>query len=78
MKQTKILQKCIDALTVEKPDISYIKGMLETLVEMSQDEDAPVYPIPYQSNNFGQPLNTNVDEEEIPEIARPGKLGRLN
>ncbi len=35
MNVTKVLQKCIDALNAEKPDISYIKGMLETVIEMT-------------------------------------------
>lgn len=32
---TKILQKCLDELNKEKPDISYVKGMLETLADLS-------------------------------------------
>ncbi len=29
-----ILKKCIDALKEDKPDLSYLRGMLETLAEM--------------------------------------------
>ncbi len=30
-----ILKKCVDELNAKEPNISYIKGMLETLIEMS-------------------------------------------
>lgn len=33
---TKILQKCIDALSTTEPDLSYIRGMLETLLELTE------------------------------------------
>lgn len=32
---TAILSKCIEELKNEKPDLSYVRGMLETLVEMT-------------------------------------------
>lgn len=32
---TRLLQKCIDKLNEDKPDLSYVKGILETLMEMS-------------------------------------------
>lgn len=31
---TKILQKCLDELGNMEPNISYVRGMLETLIEM--------------------------------------------
>lgn len=34
---TRVLQKCLDELKKEKPDMSYIRGMLETLVEMGEE-----------------------------------------
>lgn len=34
--QTKIIQKALDELKSEKPDLSYVRGMLETLVEMQE------------------------------------------
>lgn len=36
MNNTRILTKCIEALKGEKPDLSYVRGMLETLVEMQE------------------------------------------
>ena len=44
MIHTKILQKCIDELNKENPDLSYLKGMLETLSEMSEQSVSPAYP----------------------------------
>lgn len=34
----KILQKVLDALAQEQPDISYIRGILETLIENLPEE----------------------------------------
>lgn len=34
--QNSILQKCVDELNKENPDLSYVKGMLETLIAMTQ------------------------------------------
>ena len=31
---TIILKKCLDELTQDKPNIDYVRGMLETLIEM--------------------------------------------
>lgn len=36
-----ILQKCVDELKTEKPDLSYVRGMIETLIAVA--EKAPVY-----------------------------------
>ena len=43
----KILQKCLDALNADKPDISYIKGMIETLLALSEGDKVQVKdPVP--------------------------------
>lgn len=36
-----ILQKCVDELKTEKPDLSYIRGMIETLIAVA--EKPPVF-----------------------------------
>lgn len=48
-----ILKKCLDALKEKEPNISYIQGMLETLVAMSEPTQivkdvgvVPIVPIP--------------------------------
>ncbi len=48
--QTKILTKVLEELGKESPDLSYIRGMIETLVSLSPDEIAlenfkPVYAV---------------------------------
>lgn len=35
---TKILQKCLEELKKETPDLSYLRGTLETLIEMAGGE----------------------------------------
>lgn len=42
---TKLLQKCIDKLGEQTPDLSYVRGILETLMEMS-GEPVPVSIVP--------------------------------
>ena len=52
--QAKILQKCIDALNSEKPDLSYIKGMLETLIDLDPQHEI-TKTIPQQVATFAIP-----------------------
>jgi len=41
---TSLLKKCLDELSSEKPRLDYMKGILETLIEMSSGLSTPVYP----------------------------------
>ena len=41
---TTILQKCLDILNSEAPDLSRVKGILETLIEMSSQVQPPANP----------------------------------
>lgn len=79
----KILQKCVDELGKESPSIEYIKGMLETLIEM----DSTVLPtptidgitrIPYVKE---LPVSTTVEvDEEFNETAAKyvgGAIGKI-
>ena len=69
------IQKVLAELAKEKPDLSYIRGLLEGLVD----------DIPIPSNAFRMPENNkqlvdneHVDEEEIPASVRPGPIGGLS
>ena len=43
----KLLKKCIDKLNEESPDLSYVKGILETLLELNGgDTSVPVSIVP--------------------------------
>lgn len=74
---TKLLQKCLEELGKEKVDISYIKGILETLIELNQN---PVLSNPLQTKPVVQ-----INAQEIPEegsglvsyVTTPGPIGRL-
>lgn len=33
-----LLEKCVEELKADKPDLSYIRGILETLIAMSETE----------------------------------------
>lgn len=74
-----ILQKCIDALKNEKPNIDYVLGMLETLVEMSDTPTLASFPTPIPTQVYKAPAN-HVDEainEIIPDYLKPGPIGRM-
>ena len=70
MQQT-ILQKCVEELTKETPDLSYIRGMLETLIALN-------VPTPYIAQNIVQNSTNNppyenkipTDDENIEAIMR--------
>lgn len=56
--QTNILQKVIDELNREMPRLDYIKGMLETLVEMQ----SPAVLIPENNGQIQTPQQKVHDE----------------
>ncbi len=76
----KILQKVLDELAKEKPDLSYIRGMLETLLEGLPNEKTPeskdIAPILY--NTIGVPFTpsnvTVLSESQILENETKAKL----
>lgn len=43
---TSILKKCLEELSKTTPDISYVRGMLETLLEVSTDGANQIRDIP--------------------------------
>lgn len=78
MKKT--ITKVLAELKSEKPDLSYIRGLLEGLVE---DEPTAIMggivnmPAPMFRNY--DPINIKSDEqEEIPAHLRPGPISNLS
>lgn len=71
---TQILQKCLDELKKEQPNIEYIKGMLETLILLSN----PIIPI--INNTKEQHVTEQVKElvEDVPAYLRAGPIGGIN
>lgn len=73
---TQLLQKCVDELKKDKPDLSYLRGVLETLISLSGAvvTTSPIY-------NTSTPLASNpiirADEERIPDAAGIGPIGNL-
>lgn len=67
---TKILQKCVEELNKEQPNLSYIKGMLETLIEMTTVQPFFTSPIGSTTNtiqltpSLTSYANAKADEEE--------------
>jgi len=79
---TKILQKILEELQKEKPSIDYMKGMVETLIEMSGGESLPI--INTNTQNATKTLIVRTESisdeetEEIPAFLRAGPTGNLN
>lgn len=63
---TKILQKCLEELKKDKPDLSYLRGTLETLIEMAGGQVLPnaiLPPWPIQDSVDKVDEITDVDKE---------------
>ncbi len=77
MKKT--IQKVLNELKQEKPDLSYIRGLLEGLVEEEPVNYALANKLP--TPTYAGPTNssfTKADEEEIiPAAAQVGPVGHI-
>jgi hypothetical protein len=85
---TLILKKCVEELKKENPKIDYILGMLETIIELS-NEPIKNSIIPHQERGREDRLETpnsqrggaeTLREEEgnpIPDFLKPGPLGKI-
>ena len=59
-----ILNKCIDELKKAEPDLSYIRGMLETLVELSANQ---IQHVPFRPSTTAiNTLENTVADENSP------------
>ncbi len=70
-----ILKKCLDELGKEKVDISYIRGMLEVLIETA---DKPVMPAPSMPMSIppGMPVTAGDIRAEVKNFTPPtGAIG---
>jgi hypothetical protein len=79
MKRT--IKKVLDELTKEKPDLSYIRGMLEVLVDSEEGEIKVPQNAILEKVGGGfikHNLTENVDEEIIPDFVKPGPIGKIN
>ena len=84
--QTNILKKCLEELNKAEPNISYLKGTLETLIEMSGNNPTvspPITIIPNEITNLSQFPNTfcatKVDEvDEVLKKYETGKIGNMS
>jgi hypothetical protein len=68
---TKILQKCVEELKKETYSKEYVLGMLETIIEMNNNDKPLIYATTTPEIK-GMVTHTNVDEarEEIPAFLR--------
>lgn len=67
---TQILQKCLDELKQEKPNIEYIKGMLETLILLSNTSNPVI-----NNTHIEQNVTKKVEElvkDDVPDFLRTG------
>ena len=64
---TKLLQKCIDKLSEEKPNIPYVLGILETLKEIADEPVNPGNHFLKTSTSIVPAVIPNPVEEMTPE-----------
>ena len=72
---TNVLQKCVDELKKEQPNIQYVLGMLETVIELSVAR--PMLPTTYPlsaQNNTSHGTTIEIPQEEIPAHLRVGPI----
>ncbi len=87
---TNLLKKCIDSLNSERPDLSYVKGILEALMESSGTVGSTsTYILPGQTNvpyinpnmvyasTGTAPQNVDAIDEKIDEVAQLYVGGRV-
>lgn len=68
MNNTAILKKCLEELSKPEPKIDYIRGMLETLVEVQEPEAAAMtlgVPLPMPKVVPAAPVSADLDEGEL-------------
>lgn len=80
---TKILQKCLDELNKEPFKIDKVIGMLETMIEMSEETKLKNYPlipqdIPTQTWNPVTSIAPKSDEETFTDKYLNGTIGQIN
>lgn len=77
---TAVLTKCLDELKQDKPNIEYIKGMLETFIALAGNSSVITNNINNQNvtEKIKELVRTeDVSDEEIPAFLRPGPRGVL-
>ena len=71
----------LDELSKEKPDLSYIRGMLEVLLDEPESIVVPNNTtVPQTMNSASTEYlidNAKSDEEIVHEALKPGPLGKL-
>lgn len=82
--QTKILQKVLEELKKENVDLSYVRGMVETLIEMSGTNTIANGNV-YIPSTTGNPLPPNgvvtfssIEEDETLKKYMSGATGTMN
>lgn len=79
-----ILQKCVDEIVKPEPNVSYVRGMLETIISMNKDntiQKDPTYINNNQPTTYPKYIISNqsmISDEEIPEAFRVGPVSRAD
>ena len=75
---TSILQKIVDELKKTEPNLQYVIGVLETLIELNPTNEVYKQPEPSMvKRGIATNLTDESTTEEIPAFLKPGPLGRI-
>lgn len=78
---TKILQKILEELNKEVPSIDYLKGMVETLIELSNtsyEYETTLSAVRGGVGGILEKIPANETVEDIPAYLRAGPVGGIN
>lgn len=71
---TKIISKCLDELKKDSPDLSYIRGMLETLIEV----DSPMAQYPESAGIYRSDMGDVGSAYRVPMTNTHGTGGMVS
>ena len=77
---TTILSKCVEELKKEQPNISYVLGMLETVIAMSNYPSAviPTSSVVPPPPNYVPTIQETTEEDELLAKYTGGPIGAIN
>jgi len=68
----------VSELKQKEPNLQYVLGMLETVIELSGNPTPPLPDLNMSRKVLENVFSKSDEQEEIPPAARPGPVGRIS
>lgn len=72
-----VLKKCLDELNKESPRLEYVKGILETFIDLNTHTVASQNNVTEQVKELVRTESVS-DEEVVPDFLKPGRVGSIS